>query len=280
MPFRQPCCGHACGPYTARMPPTLQLCSHDISAIEIATCEAVSPARVERVGPWLVSLDHGSVGRAKTAVALTHDAAQADALLGCMDEVQNIYAQAGLPPAFRLADVPALSGVSERLRALGFTSEQPTCVMVASTQALLAQLTQVQSHKVHLSAQPNPDWASVYTHAGFNAQDGAHRVRVLSRARQALYASISLQGQSVAAGMLALSGDWASVHGMRTVPALQRQGLCSALLAAMAHTAQASGLAQFFLQVEEGNSAISLYQRFGFAQVWRYHYWYQGNAKA
>jgi N-acetylglutamate synthase len=263
-------------PYTACMPPQ-PLTPQAIADIEQATCEAVSPTRIERVGPWLVSLDHGSVGRAKTAVALTHEAEQAGALVSSLDAVLSTYAQAGLPPGFRVADVPALRGVSERLTAMGFASEQPTCVMVASTQALLARLSQapqVQHHPVRLSAQANSDWASVYTSAGFDANDGAHRVRVLSRARQAQYASIRLEGQCVAAGVLALSGEWASVHGLRTVPALRRQGLCSTLLTAMARAAQASGYVQFFLQVEEGNSAISLYQSLGFAQVWRYHYWY------
>jgi N-acetylglutamate synthase len=115
----------------------------------------------------------------------------------------------------------------------------------------------------------------VYTSEGFDAEDGAHRVRVLSRASAALYASAQVDPeQGVAAtGVLALSKAWASVHGVRTLPTMQRRGLCSAVLHGMALQAQQRGIAQFFLQVEETNPAQRLYQRAGFAAVWRYRYW-------
>jgi N-acetylglutamate synthase len=251
------------------------LTQQDISSIELATCEAVSPERVERLGQWLVALDRGTVGRAKTAAALTHDEAQAGALIEQISAVQNLYTQAKLAPGFRLADIAGLQCVADVLRAQGFAPEQPTCVMVVPTQTLSSRTATAPAHPVLLSDAPSSEWASVYTSAGFNAQDGAHRVRVLSRARRALYASMRLNNQNAAAGVLALSDQWASVHGLRTAPQYRHQGLCSAVFASMAQAANKLGLERVFLQVEQDNPAISLYQNLGFAPVWRYHYWYK-----
>jgi N-acetylglutamate synthase len=254
----------------------MQLCAEDIEAIELATCDAVAPTRTARLGQWLLSFDHGTVGRAKTAVPLTHDAADTLVLAAALNEVEQHYRDERLPPAFRLADVSPLQPIAQRLQDSGYTAHQPTLVMVAATQTILQRLTHASMPAtLQFSTQPGADWAAVYTSAGFDAEDGAHRVRLLSRARNALYVSVRSPSTSstAATGMLAFSNAWASVHGMRTLASLRRQGLCSAVLHGMASQAQQRGIAKFFLQVEETNPAQRLYQRAGFEVVWRYHYW-------
>ena len=49
------------------------LTAADIEALERATVEAVAPPEVAEIGPWLVPLDDGTIGRAKSAVPLVHD---------------------------------------------------------------------------------------------------------------------------------------------------------------------------------------------------------------
>jgi N-acetylglutamate synthase len=75
-------------------------------------------------------------------------------------------------------------------------------------------------------------------------------------------------------GVAAFGHGWASVHGMRTDVTRRGQGLAGRVLAGLGGAAQARGIEQVFLQVEEGNSAArSLYRRFGFKPAWRYFYW-------
>lgn len=128
--------------------------------------------------------------------------------------------------------------------------------------------------QVVLRDAPAHAWASVYTAPGFDAADGALRVQLLSRSRFARYACVQSAGVSLAAGTACISRDWLSVHGMRTLPHAQGQGLGASLLAAFTDLASRRGITRAFLQVEADNApALALYRRFGFTTAWTYHYW-------
>jgi N-acetylglutamate synthase len=136
----------------------MQLSTEDIEAIELATCDAVAPTRTARLGRWLLSFDHGTVNRAKTAVPLTHDAVDVRALLAALDEVQQCYRDEGFPPAFRLADVSTLQPIAQRLHDTGYAAQAPTLVMVAATQTILQRLAHTPtSAKLQFSTQPGAD---------------------------------------------------------------------------------------------------------------------------
>jgi GNAT superfamily N-acetyltransferase len=148
-------------------------------------------------------------------------------------------------------------------------STMPMALITSSSQEGAKGPTQV----VLLDA-PGPAWASVYTAPGFDAADGALRVQLLSRSRFARYAYVHNAGVSLAAGTVCISRDWLSVHGMRTLPHAQGQGLGAALLTAFTDLARQRGITRAFLQVEADNApALALYRRFGFTTAWTYHYW-------
>jgi ribosomal protein S18 acetylase RimI-like enzyme len=96
----------------------------------------------------------------------------------------------------------------------------------------------------------------------------------LSRAPDALFASIREGDETVAAGMGGFSHGWASVHGMRTAQHCRGRGLAGRVLATLAQAAQSRGIERIFLQVEASNaSALALYRRAGFETAWTYSYW-------
>ena len=114
---------------------------------------------------------------------------------------------------------------------------------------------------------------------GFDPIDGASRVRTLSRAPQALFASVREDGRTVAAGMASFSHGWASVHGMRTAQDCRGRGLAGRVLSALADAARSKGYERMFLQVEAHNAAaLALYKRCGFELAWTYAYWQKGVA--
>lgn len=239
----------------------------DIESLERATLDAVAPLQVEAIDGWLIPFDPSTIGRAKSAVPLRHEGLDAEDL----PRIEARYRAHGLSPAFRLADRPALAPLQQRLRGMGFQAEQATLVQTGSVARMLAAF---ESGESLVSKEPRPDWAAVYTAAGFDPVDGAHRVQALSRSQSAFYASLQRDGQPVAAGVCAIGFGWASIHGMRTVVSRRGQGLAGQLLTALAGTARDAGLERMFLQVEEENhAALSLYRRAGFTTAWRYHYW-------
>lgn len=222
---------------------------------------------MEEFGDWLLPFDAGSIGRAKSAVPLRHDCCDGDVV----SSIEARYHARGLPAAFRIADVASLEPVREELRRSGYRAEQPTLVLTAAC----ATIRRVSNEfPADLAAAPDDAWAAVFLGEGFDAADGANRVKAYSRAPDALYASVRESGKTVAAGVASFGFGWVGVHGMRTGRAYRGRGLAGRVLAGIAEAALQRGIARAFLQVEENNApARALYRRAGFEPAWRYAYW-------
>ena len=241
--------------------------AQDIEAIERATLAAVSPPAQEEIAGWLLPFDNGTVGRAKSAVPLSHEAPPA----GALDDMEARYAARGLPLFLRLPDIEAFGRFRSLLTARGYSPCKPTHVQTAPAHDVAA----VSAGPMAQTA-PAPDeaWAAVFVGEGFDPVDGASRVATLSRAPGALFASIREGRVTVAAGMGGFSHGWASVHGMRTAQHCRGRGLAARVLATLAQAALARGLDRVMLQVETVNtSALALYRRAGFTTAWTYSYW-------
>jgi ribosomal protein S18 acetylase RimI-like enzyme len=238
----------------------------DIEAIERATLSAVSPEAKEEIPGWLLPFDGGTVGRAKSAVPISHDAPDA----ALLPRIEARYAAHGRPPALRIPELAAFGAFGEALTRRGFTGGRPTQVHCAAVPAI----PRAASGECVVGTVPDDDWASVFLGEGFDPIDGASRVRTLSRAPQALFARVREDGRTVAAGMASFSHGWASVHGMRTAQDCRGRGLAGRVLSALADAARSKGYERMFLQVEAHNAAaLALYKRCGFELAWTYAYW-------
>ena len=236
----------------------------EIGTLERDTVAAVAPPQTLEIGGWLVPLDNGTIGRARSAVPLRHDLGP-DAL----GEIEAVYRDRGLKPAFRIADVPSLQPVCAELARRGFSAQQPTVFKTGS----IAQLAAFSEGSARVLNKPDDAWGAVFLGEGFDPADGAQRVAALTRSPDAVYGAAGEGGETQAVGVMSFGARWAGIHGMRTAPAHRGKGLASAILAALGRAAQARGVSQVFLQVEEANPARAIYRRAGFMPVWRYHYW-------
>lgn len=253
-----------------------------IESIERATLAAVPPEVVEELPGWLLPLDAGTVGRAHSAVPLAHDAPDA----ALLPEIEARYRARHLAPVFRLpVEVAAFEAFNAALRERDYVPSRPTMVMTGTAQAMVDG---GRGDTVLLEVQPGDDWARVYLGEGFDPVDGGHRVRLLRRAQDAVYASVrfTAEGQPAATGEVAAVGcacfsqGLVGVHGMRTRPRFRGRGLARQLMAAMGAEALRRGIGEAFLQVEvENYLARSLYARIGFSPAWTYVYWQQPAAR-
>ena len=240
----------------------------DIEAIERATIAAVSPDLTEEIDGWLLPFASGTVKRAKSAVPLHRSAVDAATL----DRIEDRYDSRQVTPALRLAEAPCFEGLRAELERRHYIDDSPTCVQVGSAQ----RMRQVVAGAALADVDHAPDaaWSALFLGEGFDPVDGAHRVRMLSRAKGSLYASVREGGRTVAAGAMAFGHGWASVHGMRTERAQRGRGLAARVLAGLAQAASARGFERVFLQVDAQNhAALSLYRRAGFETQWKYCYW-------
>ena len=243
--------------------------STDIANIERATITAVSPQAVEELPGWLLPFNIGTVGRAISAVPLSHDFQQDAASL--VAQIEARYTAHGFKAAFRLPDVASFAPLRQYLATLGYRKEQPTLVQ---TGHVLVMRQLIDRPKAEVADTPDAAWAQLFLGDGFDPVDGAHRVTLLSRAQGTAFASVRQDGETVAGGAGSLSHGWASVHGMRTVLSHRRQGLAKHVLASLAQIALDRGFENVFLQVEAENlAAQAVYQQAGFQTAWQYAYW-------
>ena len=239
----------------------------DIEAIERATLQAVAPRAVETLPGWLLPMDSGTVGRARSAVPLHHHTPD----VALLETILARYAAGGFKPAFRLPDVPAFEAFQAVLRERGFVRQQPTLTQTCAIAGLLPTDPDLAAE---LAEAPDEAWMSMYLGEGLDPVDGASRARSLSRASDMLYASLRENGQTLACGAASFGQGWLGVHGMRTAAAQRGRGLAGTIVQAMAREAAHRGIRQAFLQVDIGNApACSLYHRLGFTTAWSYAYW-------
>lgn len=240
----------------------------DVDAIERATLSAVAPERIEAVEGWLLPMDHGTVGRAHSAVPL-HHGIHDPAFIG---EISLRYQDAGFRPVFRLPDLPSFDGWWPVLTARGFKSEQPTLTQTGALDGLLSLASDTEG--VSLEARPDAAWMAMFLGEGLDPVDGASRSRALSRAEGTLFASLREGGQTLACGAACYAQGWLSMHGLRTAGGQRGRGLAGRLIRAMALEAQRRAIARAFLQVDGSNApALALYQRAGMTTAWPYTYW-------
>lgn len=245
----------------------------ELETIERATLDAVPPQRRMEIGSWLVAMDDGTVGRAHSAAALHEEIGD----VADMGQVVDAYRAASLRPMFRLSDLPGLRAPRDWLQAQGYASSSPTLVQTAEMDAVLQATQALQTSLVAAATiedEADDAWCQVFLGEGFDPADGQSRVGILRRARHSVFASVRVDGHTVASGMLSMSQGWASVHGMRTLASWRGKGFAGAILHAMARHAASRGFSRMFLQVEQGNlGAQALYRRLGFVDRWRYDYW-------
>ena len=236
----------------------------EIERLERDTVRAVAPEEILETGGWLVPLDRGVIGRARSAVPLRHDIGPAE-----VGRIIDIYSDRGLAPRFRIADVAEMAPVCAELDARGLRPEQPTIFKTGS----VSDLAGFSEASARILPRPDEAWADVFLGEGFDPHEGAQRVAALTRSPGAIYGAAGEAGETWAVGALSFGESWAGIHGMRTAPSHRGKGLASAILAAFGRAVQARGFARVSLQVEEFNPARRIYRNAGFAPVWRYHYW-------
>jgi GNAT superfamily N-acetyltransferase len=241
--------------------------SADVEAIERATLVAMGPEAVHELAGWLVPLDRGVIGRAKSAVPLRHDVPPDEPLIAA---IEALYEGVGLKPAFRLADDAGLAWAADALARRGYSRVEPTLVKVGEA-AALAMLSQAPAE---VADTPDAAWSATFGGEGFAAEDAANRLQNLARSPATAYVSVREDGEALAVGAATFAEGWVCVHAMRTRPSRRGEGLAGRVLAAIGRAALQRGATRAFLQVEEPNTgARALYRRAGMAPAWRYHYW-------
>ena len=231
----------------------------------------------DRLGDWLLRAAGGFTGRANSALAAGDPGRPLDRAAAA---VRDWYEARGLPA---MVAVPHPAGRPEAAPVGRFLARRGWGVRPGAATVMTAPAGQVARTRgpdpaapdgapVGMDPEPDDAWLGLYHYRG---QPGLPLIarQVLTSAPWQAFASIRVDGRTIAIGRVAVAAGWAGITAIEVAPGHRRRGLARAITAALAARAAAHGARHLYLQVEDGNEAArALYQRLGFATHHGYHY--------
>jgi ribosomal protein S18 acetylase RimI-like enzyme len=187
---------------------------------------------------------------------------------------EAFYDERGLVPRFQVGP-RAPAGLDEALAARGYAAATPAQVLTASLDDLHRRREQALVEvRAAVLAMPDARWVDVEITHGRYADIGDVFLRLMSSlGDRAGFGVAEVEGVAASACLAVCDEDVVVLAAMRTLPGLRRRGAARALLCASVQWARARGVSLAYLQVDRDNvAAIDLYQRFGFATRYDYHY--------
>jgi ribosomal protein S18 acetylase RimI-like enzyme len=188
---------------------------------------------------------------------------------------EALYRRRGQRVVFKLTSASQPEGLDEALAARGYAHEATTSVQTMD----LAARPAPASGPTTLSEQLTDDWlAAVYALSGVPERHQATLYYMLARlAPPACFASLSLDGLVVSAGLGVLQSGWVGLYDLITRPEQRGRGHGRQLISDILGWAVARGAHSSYLQVMQNNlPALRLYEKLGYREV--YPYWYRVKA--
>jgi GNAT superfamily N-acetyltransferase len=243
---------------------------------------------VERdsLGDWVLRASAGYTQRGNSVVPVGRPGLP---LTDAVDQVQDWYAERGLPAKFAVAGPEGFDPAQDPLGALlldrGYKVGSLTLNLTASTATIAA--ADPGGPAVTTSPQLTDLWLAAY-HRTRATVPGATEA-VLQGSPRVVFGHIAPGGglsqqlglravdaagtTPIALARLGIGAGWAGLGAVWTHPAYRGRGLAAHLTARLAADARADGILLMHLQVEHDNfPAIRLYRRLGFAVHSSYAY--------
>ncbi|WP_435282160.1 GNAT family N-acetyltransferase [Streptomyces koelreuteriae] len=227
------------------------------------------PVESERLGDWELRAASGFTRRANSVLPLGEPGLPLDEALGA---VRRWYDERGLPAYVQTAT--GAEGTQEllcaELEARGWVREVTAELWVGP---LAPVADREEPSGVVLSREADEAWLARYQRKGVSEV----ALRVLESGPSVWFATVpgATEGAAPAAiGRCVVDGRWAGFAAVEVDPALRRQGLGTAVMAALARRALDEGASAAWLQVEADNAgARELYAGMGFAAHHAYHHY-------
>jgi GNAT superfamily N-acetyltransferase len=240
----------------------------DELALEAVVADGIRPAETEQLGGWRLRADSGFLRRANSVLPLR---AVGLPLEPALDTVRDWYERRDLPVKFQVP-TEARRLLDAELGERGWPAEDRTHVMAARLDAVSAPTT--DAPPVHLAAAPDDAWLALYRGGGGLTGPGR---ALLSRHPRVTFASARVDGRTVAVARGTVDpgpgGAWLALNAVEVAPDFRRQGLATAVTAALWEWGRDQGAVRTVLTVLADNEpAVGLYERLGYWAHHDYHY--------
>ncbi|MDI9883493.1 GNAT family N-acetyltransferase [Streptomyces sp. HNM0645] len=232
------------------------------------SARAWQPVESEALGEWVLRAASGFTRRANSVLPLGDPGIPLDAALA---RVRGWYADRGLPAYVQTATGAegTQEGLCAGLAERGWEREVSAELRVGG----LAPIGDLDAdvERVRLDRSVDEPWLRRYQRFGVPGPDV---LEVLGGGPSVWFATVPGASDVPAAiGRCVVDGRWAGFMTVEVDPAYRRQGLATAVMAALARRSLDEGASAAWLQVESGNEgARTLYEGMGFAVHHLYHH--------
>ena len=226
---------------------------------------------------WWVGLSGGLTRRANSAVAVSDPVA---GVAAAVDEVESLYAEAGLPPVMRVGRGALQDDVRAELERRAW-AERSLASVLARDLADLPRAAATRGVSTRVVRDPDDAWLDLHldvkARTALNGAATADTRRALARAiltgGEAWHLTACEGDQVVGIIRVARAGRWGALSSLAVRPGHRRRGIGRLLTLRGLEVAREHGASHAFLQVEAHNvGAAALYGDLGFERVDEYSY--------
>ena len=247
----------------AKTIPEMPLRPVDVDQLFLTTALGRPAVETSYVGHWLLRASSGWTGRGNS---LLPAGSPGMPVTEALKHAEAFYDERGLPPQ---ALVRLGSPEAEELRACGWIDARPGQSDVLVMHTTLDHVNAAPSYDVLVAEHPGHAWYA----AAFDGPVPESAPAVFEGAPKAVFASITLDGATVAVGRGSMTGHWLGADAIRVGAAYRRRGLGTAILQALARWSGPLGGRRTYLEVLEENApALAAYTRLGYREAYRYRY--------
>jgi N-acetylglutamate synthase len=239
----------------------------DVADLERLAARGWRGTEEGHLGDWLLRAGGGFTGRANSALVVGDPGLP---LVDAVDAVARWYADRGLRPCATLPGRQSRAA-DAAFAAAGWERDEDVLVLTAPLTPAAAD-----GVPVDLSPQPDDAWLAGYRYRGRPLPPSARDV--LTNAEDVVFAAVRRDPPpaplaAVARGVV--TDGWLGVAAVTVEERYRRQGLATAVMAALQRWGAGRGARWVYLQVTASNApARALYRQAGFIEHHRYHYRY------
>lgn len=244
-----------------------------LAAIEQAAVRGWPALESATIGGWLWRHASGGSIRANSVATLAWSGGDVgDVIVAC----EARYRARGAACVFTISDVSVPRDLDALLDVRGYARGDDHVTMAKAVPAVA-----LWPERTRATAEPDEAWFATYLSGLSENRRGVARQLIENLPPAARFYSVVQAGVAVASGsqnvaascgMSIVDGRLASVQCMATEPGFRRQGSALLVLAAIEAYARQQGATHVYLQTGGDNlAAQSLYGKFGFEVIGRYH---------
>jgi GNAT superfamily N-acetyltransferase len=240
-----------------------------LSRIEDAGLNASAPPQQRWLDGWLVRFSPGKAKRARCVNAVADGRVPLGERLAACEQV---FADAQLPLIVRITPFSRPDGLDSHLAERGLRRFDDTRVMVVALPD--GPPVELPTGMQFSAMALEPFARRVGELRGSPlAQRQAHAERLLNSPVPFFAFELTLDGETVACGQIALENDLVGLYDVFSAPASRGRGHATLLCRHLLAQARSRGARHAYLQVEADNlAARTVYARLGFADAYAYHY--------